>query len=97
DGPMLAAVLSAEDACGTEAFDVPDRGRSFDFGDACSAHDACYASVDVDERLACDNAFLADMTTWCRDHWSFTDRRLYECLLVATVYYGGVRLAVVFF
>ncbi len=57
-----AAAAQTADACGTADFDVPDSGDSFNFTEACAAHDACYASGGGPfARARCDRAFYSDM------------------------------------
>ena len=94
-GSSSTSTASAQtaDACGTPGFDVPDSGDSFNFTEACAAHDACYAAGGGPfARARCDRAFYNDMLDWCSDAWQQGDPRLGRCKVVAATYFTAVRL-----
>ena len=83
------------DYCGTPEVDVPDSGPTFDFTDACKAHDACYAQYHGSNetlRKMCDDSFYSAMAMHCKDRWRWWQGQRYECLTTASVYYTGVRV-----
>ena len=81
------------DACGNDVLDVPDSGATFDFTEACEAHDSCYAAGGTEaNRNACDSAFLTAMQASCSEMWPSQPLRLRICQSVATTYYLGVHL-----
>jgi hypothetical protein len=84
----------AADYCGVEGvLDVPDSGATFDFTDACAAHDACYAQGGTEaDRRSCDQQFLEDMLQSCSDAWPNQWFKRHACDSVAYTYYLGVHL-----
>ena len=87
------AAAQQPDACGTEQFDVPDRGAYFDFTEACVNHDNCVDEAStVRERSRCDEQFRQDMLASCAADFSRLDPRYGLCWTQATVYYLGVRI-----
>ena len=77
----------------------PDSGYSpsyYNFHDACDRHDLCYINTPNRTsagRKACDDAFRADMRSWCatyyRAWWQAPFRS--NCYATAEVYYQAVR------
>lgn len=92
-GGGSVAAQAADDACGIAGvFDVPDSGATFDFTEACAAHDACYSAGGTEaDRNACDAAFLQDMRDSCADMWPTQRLRRLVCEGVAATYYLGVH------
>jgi hypothetical protein len=88
-----AAAQSVVDGCTA----VPDSGPSFDFTEACDAHDDCYINQphgsSADDRRQCDREFRDAMFDSCRDLWPKRSQAFSRgvCFGVAWVYYLGVR------
>nr|KAG5707882.1 hypothetical protein BaRGS_031613 [Batillaria attramentaria] len=75
----------SEDGC-----TAPDTTKyKQEFTPACNRHDACYGCGALHEvnRKSCDQAFLSDMKSICRN--SYSDK-LDECLAVAQFYFSVV-------
>lgn len=94
----VAALVSPFPDDGGTCTGVPDAIPGiFDFTDACTAHDECYASGEQTQ-AACDEAFRQDMVAACAvQHPSALYGRRYACLAFAHLYYAGVRLFGQFF
>jgi hypothetical protein len=91
--PLEQVVTAHDDACGNAAVQAPDSGPSFNFHEACHAHDECYGQGGGEaERLACDRAFLRAMLAACDAQNPRFSGLWFQCRAVASLYYGAVRL-----
>ena len=91
--PPEQVTVAHDDACGNAAVEAPDSGPSFNFHEACHAHDECYGEGGGEaERLACDRAFLQAMLAACDAQNPRFSALWFQCRAVATLYYGAVRL-----
>jgi hypothetical protein len=96
--PPMPAVAHG-DACGSQFFDAPDRGFTFDFHNACHGHDDCYGAIrpfSEASRRACDVTFLNTMLDSCSGLWDRDTLKAVPCRTVAAFYYTVVRAAASF-
>lgn len=93
DLPSLVSSLALLFDDGGACTGVPDTIPGiFDFTDACTAHDACYAAGEQ-TRAACDAELLEDMNATCLvQHPSALAPGRFACLFFAQLYHAGVRL-----
>lgn len=80
------SILAAPNGCSYS----PDRWFKANFKPTCDSHDRCYSSSSYENRLTCDQMFIAGLNTSCYVAYRGTAVRLSTCQGVALTYYAAV-------
>jgi RHS repeat-associated protein len=80
-----------DNGCGAEkGMPFPNGGPTYDFTQACNAHDRCYGKCNS-TRSVCDDGIYADMKKACSDLSIFNPMKP-VCYAQALIYYRAIRI-----